>query len=105
VQASWFTELGEPLIEFSAPLSHPPVHYHQTEDQIKCFVTPSFGPYAWSLPNHEMALPTGLEKYKVLVNRPFTQILVLCKIFVRRRSIPKVERISGNLEYWEKLIV
>lgn len=56
VKSRWLVEYAESMCKLSAPCTEPKPYYEPTKDQIKCWVTPTFGPYLWQLPLHSVPL-------------------------------------------------
>ncbi|KAJ1691567.1 hypothetical protein LUZ63_015722 [Rhynchospora breviuscula] len=52
VKSEWLVKHASALCTFSAPLTDPRPFYDPLTDQVRCWVSPSFGPHNWSLPLH-----------------------------------------------------
>ncbi|KAJ1820064.1 putative ATP-dependent RNA helicase DHR1 [Coemansia sp. RSA 2675] len=50
VNTKWLATIGQPLCTFGNPLPYPLPKYNDTNDQMTCYVEPSFGPKSWVLP-------------------------------------------------------
>ncbi|XP_024524561.1 ATP-dependent RNA helicase DEAH13 isoform X1 [Selaginella moellendorffii] len=53
---------------FSRPLDDPPPWYDREADQVKCWVSATFGPHNWQLPLHAMELPAGRKTVAVFAS-------------------------------------
>ncbi|KAJ2884535.1 putative ATP-dependent RNA helicase DHR1 [Coemansia aciculifera] len=50
VNTKWLATISQPLCTFGNPLPYPLPKYNETNDQMTCYVEPSFGPKSWVLP-------------------------------------------------------
>jgi ATP-dependent RNA helicase DHX37/DHR1 len=78
----WLPKLGAHLTNFGKPLETPVPKYDPKGDQIKCFVSPTFGPHAWELPVMEIEHPESMEKY-----RYFARYFLEGAIFPRMKEL------------------
>ncbi|CAJ1949830.1 unnamed protein product, partial [Sphenostylis stenocarpa] len=65
VEPAWLVEHAKSSCVFSSPLMDPRPFYDAQTDQVKCWVTPSFGRFCWELPKH--SLPISNDEHRVQV--------------------------------------
>ena len=65
IEPEWLPIYVPYLCTFSNPLDEPPPRYDQESDNIKCFRTCTFGPYAWPIPPVEVEYPQGVQRFKL----------------------------------------
>ncbi|KAK1318649.1 putative pre-mRNA-splicing factor ATP-dependent RNA helicase [Acorus calamus] len=59
VKCSWLVKYASSLCTFSAPLTDPRPYYEPLNDQVLCWVSPTFGPHLWQLPLHSILIKNG----------------------------------------------
>ncbi|KAK1281122.1 putative pre-mRNA-splicing factor ATP-dependent RNA helicase [Acorus gramineus] len=59
VKCSWLVKYASSLCTFSAPLTDPRPYYEPVNDQVLCWVSPTFGPHLWQLPLHSIPIKNG----------------------------------------------
>ncbi|KAI4354890.1 hypothetical protein L6164_003715 [Bauhinia variegata] len=65
VEPAWLVDHTKSSCIFSAPLTDPKPFYDTESDQVKCWVTPTFGRFCWELPKHQMRI--GNDEYRIQV--------------------------------------
>ncbi|XP_077217778.1 RNA helicase family protein [Tasmannia lanceolata] len=65
VKSDWLVKYVSPLCSFSAPLTDPKPYYEPLNDQVLCWVSPSFGPHLWQLPLHSIPIKNTLLRVSV----------------------------------------
>lgn len=93
IHPSWLCSLGTALCQLSKPLETPPPRYDAEADTIRCFVSPTYGPNAWTLPVQEADMEDGVDRYKY-----FMRFLLEGKI------IPSLKALRENLSGRPSLI-
>lgn len=64
VKTEWLVKYAS-LCSFSAPLTDPKPYYDPLRDQVFCWVIPTFGPYLWQLPLHNIPIKDDSERVAV----------------------------------------
>nr|XP_016445631.1 PREDICTED: LOW QUALITY PROTEIN: ATP-dependent RNA helicase DEAH13-like [Nicotiana tabacum] len=65
VKENWLVKYAPSLCSFSAPLSDPKPYYDPLNDQILCWVSPTFGPHLWRLPLHSLPIENDMSRVAV----------------------------------------
>lgn len=65
VKENWLIKYAPSLCSFSAPLSDPKPYYDPLNDQVFCWVSPTFGPHLWKLPLHGLPIEDDISKVAV----------------------------------------
>ncbi|OIT22414.1 atp-dependent rna helicase deah13 [Nicotiana attenuata] len=61
VKENWLVKYAPSLCSFSAPLSDPKPYYDPLNDQVLCWVSPTFGPHLWRLPLHSLPIENDMS--------------------------------------------
>nr|XP_004231211.1 ATP-dependent RNA helicase DEAH13 isoform X1 [Solanum lycopersicum]XP_010326955.1 ATP-dependent RNA helicase DEAH13 isoform X1 [Solanum lycopersicum] len=85
VKENWLIKYAPSLCSFSAPLSDPKPYYDPLNDQVLCWVSPTFGPHLWKLPLH--GLPIADDFLRVAV---FASSLLEGKVLPCLKSVQKL---------------
>ncbi|XP_070034148.1 ATP-dependent RNA helicase DEAH13 isoform X2 [Nicotiana tomentosiformis] len=65
VKENWLVKYAPSLCSFSAPLSDPKPYYDPLNDQVLCWVSPTFGPHLWKLPLHSLPIENDMSRVSV----------------------------------------
>ncbi|XP_060218444.1 ATP-dependent RNA helicase DEAH13-like [Lycium barbarum] len=84
VKENWLIKYAPSLCSFSAPLSDPKPYYDPLNDQVLCWVSPTFGPHLWKLPLHCLPIEDDISQVAV-----FTSSLLEGKVLPCLKSVQK----------------
>ncbi|CAN4108398.1 unnamed protein product [Withania somnifera] len=84
VKENWLIKYAPSLCSFSAPLSDPKPYYDPLNDQVLCWVSPTFGPHLWKLPLHGFPIEDDISKVAV-----FASALLEGKVLPCLKSVQK----------------
>ncbi|CAN4111471.1 unnamed protein product [Withania somnifera] len=68
VKENWLIKYAPSLCSFSAPLSDPKPYYDPLNDQVLCWVSPTFGPHLWKLPLHGLPIEDDIIQVAVFAS-------------------------------------
>ncbi|KAJ0970425.1 hypothetical protein J5N97_023302 [Dioscorea zingiberensis] len=68
VNADWLIKHASPLCTFSAPLTDPKPYYNPLNDQVLCWVSPTFGPHNWELPLQSLPIKNTTLRVSVFAS-------------------------------------
>ncbi|KAM3218698.1 ATP-dependent RNA helicase DEAH13 isoform X1 [Capsicum annuum] len=84
VKENWLVKYASSLCSFSAPLSDPKPYYDPMNDQVLCWVSPTFGPHLWKLPLHGLPIEDDISRVAV-----FASSLLEGKVLPCLKSVQK----------------
>ncbi|KAM3282488.1 ATP-dependent RNA helicase DEAH13 isoform X1 [Capsicum chacoense] len=84
VKENWLVKYAPSLCSFSAPLSDPKPYYDPLNDQVLCWVSPTFGPHLWKLPLHGLPIEDDINRVAV-----FASSLLEGKVLPCLKSVQK----------------
>lgn len=65
VKPGWLLKYASSLCTFSAPLDDPKPYYAPQNDQVYCYVSPTFSRHNWQLPLHNLPIKDGTSRLQV----------------------------------------
>lgn len=68
VKENWLIKYAPSLCSFSAPLSDRKPYYDPHNDQVRCYVSPTFGPHLWELPRHSLPIKDDVLQVAVFAS-------------------------------------
>lgn len=64
MEVEWLPQLVPSLCTFSKPLESPVPFYDEKRDDIRCWMSASFGRHRWPLPPRELSFPQTPDRYR-----------------------------------------
>eukprot|EP01147_Barroeca_monosierra_P000302 gene302-3672_t len=64
ISQTWIPKLAPICCTFSKPLIDPAPRYDSKVDDMRCYVTATYGPYEWPVPAQEVSFPDSPERYR-----------------------------------------
>ncbi|KAG9440164.1 hypothetical protein H6P81_020329 [Aristolochia fimbriata] len=68
VKSDWLVKYAKSMCTFSSPLADPKPYYDPLEDQVFCWVRPTFGPHIWQLPATSVPIKDELLRVSVFAS-------------------------------------
>ncbi|XP_014523036.1 ATP-dependent RNA helicase DEAH13 [Vigna radiata var. radiata] len=105
VEPSWLVEHAKSSCVFSAPLKDPRSYYDAQTDQVKCWVTPTFGRFSWKLPMHSLPISNDEDRVQAFAYALLEGQVCPCLKSVRKYMSAPPESIMKKEAFGQKRVV
>jgi len=104
VEPAWLVEHAKSSCVFSTPLKDPRPYYDAQTDQVKCWVTPTFGRFSWKLPMHSLPISNEEDRVQVFAYALLEGQVCPCLKSVRKYMSAPPESIMKKEAFGQKRV-
>ncbi|ESW06878.1 hypothetical protein PHAVU_010G084200 [Phaseolus vulgaris] len=104
VEPAWLVEHAKSSCVFSTPLKDPRPYYDAQTDQVKCWVTPTFGRFSWKFPMHSLPISNDEDRVQVFAYALLEGQVCPCLRSVRKYMSAPPESIMKKEAFGQKRV-